>query len=140
MACGGIAKRLRRRVAQHLIKRDSSVATGTSAACLNPDFITEVVWWCEPDFADQAVLEAAELVAFEHFDPALRSRGTITDRARRLAKGEEFQARMYGLFTGASPGKIVLPSVLDMLRRLEALERSMSKLQGLLRRQGIFPT
>jgi excinuclease UvrABC nuclease subunit len=31
----GVAKQLRRRMMQHLVKRDSSIATGTSAVALN---------------------------------------------------------------------------------------------------------
>jgi hypothetical protein len=38
----GIADSLKARVEQHLVRRDSSVATGTSAVCLNPDYVTEV--------------------------------------------------------------------------------------------------
>lgn len=58
----GIADALKRRVMQHLVKRDSSVATGTSAATLNPDYITEVSWWEHPNFLQRHVLQAAELV------------------------------------------------------------------------------
>jgi len=38
----GIAGTLKNRVIQHLIRRGSSVATGTSAAGLNPDLTTGV--------------------------------------------------------------------------------------------------
>jgi hypothetical protein len=41
----GLADNLRRRVNQHLVNRDSSVTTGTSAAGLNPDHIRAVEWW-----------------------------------------------------------------------------------------------
>jgi hypothetical protein len=41
----GIADNLKRRVMQHLVRGDSSVATGTSAVVLNPDYVTEVRWW-----------------------------------------------------------------------------------------------
>ena len=40
----GIGDELKCRVHQHLVKRDSSVVTGTSAVGLNPDYITEVRW------------------------------------------------------------------------------------------------
>jgi hypothetical protein len=49
----GIADDLRGRISQHLIKRDSSVTTGTSAVGLNPDLISEIRW--------REVLEAASL-------------------------------------------------------------------------------
>ena len=41
----GVASKLRQRIIQHLVNRDSSVATGTSAACLNPDYVSEIRWW-----------------------------------------------------------------------------------------------
>ena len=46
----GIAGKLKQRIIQHLIRRDSSVATGTSAVALNPDYITQVKWWEHSDF------------------------------------------------------------------------------------------
>jgi hypothetical protein len=42
---------------------------------LNPDYVTELRWWEHPDFAERYVLEAAELVAYDMLNPALRSRG-----------------------------------------------------------------
>jgi hypothetical protein len=80
----GLAQKLRTRIEQHLIRRDNSVTTGASAACLNPDLVTEIRWWTHPDFEKIDVLEAAELVAFDVMEPALRSRGNITDRAKTL--------------------------------------------------------
>lgn len=38
----GIGGDLRERVSQHLVKRDSSVVTGTTAVGLNPDHVREV--------------------------------------------------------------------------------------------------
>src|SRR3712207_4555331 len=61
----GIADVLRRRIIQHLVNRDSSVATGTAAVGLNPDYVTAVRWWEHPEFGQRHVLEAAELVAFD---------------------------------------------------------------------------
>jgi hypothetical protein len=84
----GLASNLRQRLTQHLIRRDSSVMTGVSAVSLNPDLITEVRWWEHPDFARQEILEADELVAFDVLEPALRSRGGITDRAKQIYKEE----------------------------------------------------
>lgn len=71
----GLAKKLRGRVDQHLVRRDSSVTTGVSAVSLNSDFVTQVRWWTHPDFDKQDILEAAELVAFDVLEPSLRSRG-----------------------------------------------------------------
>src|SRR5690349_21209565 len=74
--CGGTGKRmhvayvgitdsLKRRAAQHLLSRDSSVATGTSAVGINPDYVTEIRWWEHRRFSKRSGREAAELVAFD---------------------------------------------------------------------------
>ncbi len=94
VAYTGIAGKLRQRVAQHLVLRDSSVATGTSAAVLNPDYVTRVEWWTSPEFSDRHVLEAAELIAFDVLNPALRSRGTTSEAARRRYEDSMFRNRM----------------------------------------------
>ena len=54
----GLGSKLRGRVEQHLVRRDSSVTTGVSAVSLNPDKVTEVRWWVHPDFEKPDVLEA----------------------------------------------------------------------------------
>jgi predicted GIY-YIG superfamily endonuclease len=79
----GIASNLKRRVVQHLVNRDSSVATGTSAVNINPDYVTGVGWWEHSLFRERRLLEAAELVAFEVLEPVLRSRGVGTVRAKQ---------------------------------------------------------
>jgi predicted GIY-YIG superfamily endonuclease len=38
----GIAGHLKRRIEQHLIRRDSSVTTGTSVVSLNPELVTKL--------------------------------------------------------------------------------------------------
>ena len=73
----GMADKLKRRIEQHLINRDSSVTTGTSATGLNPDHVTELRWWENPKFSNRNFLHASELVAFDLFQPTLRSRGNI---------------------------------------------------------------
>jgi hypothetical protein len=140
----GIAGSLRARVEQHLVRRDSSVATGTSAVCLNPEYVTEVYWWEHPDLTKREVLEAAELVAFDVLDPALRSRGGITDRAKELHDSPEFLKKMRTLFSGEPTGQLTIPSLAgaleqiadlnerlaDVESRLAKVEESPSKLRG----------
>ncbi len=74
-ACVGLGSKLKSRVEQHLIRRDSNVTTGVSAVSLNPDYLTEVRWWERSDFDKQEVLEAAELVAFDVLKPAIMTIG-----------------------------------------------------------------
>ena len=89
---------------QHLVGRNSNVATGTSAVVLNPDYITEVRWWEHPDFGDPSTREAAELVAFEVLDPVLKSRDTIHDQARQLYDDKDFRDCMHCLVVSLVEG------------------------------------
>jgi hypothetical protein len=131
----GLADVLKRRVRQHLVNRDSSVVTGVSAVSLNPDLVTEVRWWEHPDFADRRVLQAAELVAFDILEPALRSRGGITNEARQLYADTEFSARMSTLFSGDATGRLVISTLQSALERIGDLERRVLTLEQLLQEQ-----
>ena len=126
----GIAKSLRGRVEQHLIRRDSSVATGVSAVNLNPDAITEARWWEHPRFGERAVLEAAELVAFDALEPALRSRGNITAQARALYADPEIVGEMRALFASVPAGRLILPSLAEALTRIVSLEERVAALES----------
>jgi hypothetical protein len=59
----GIGSNLRQRITQHLIRRDSSVTTGVTAVSLNPDLVSDVLWWEADEFSDPIALEAAERIA-----------------------------------------------------------------------------
>lgn len=69
----GIGGSLQQRISQHLVRRDSSIATGVSAVHLNPERVAEVRWWEHPAFAQQDDLEAAELVVFNVLESAPQS-------------------------------------------------------------------
>jgi len=125
----GIAKNLRSRIDQHLIRRDSSVTTGTTATGLNPDYVTEVTWWKHRRFHSRAVLEAAELIAYDVLEPALRSRGGVTNRAKDLYRDDEFFEEMESLFRGDPAGRLVLPTLQTALDRLSSLEKRVEELE-----------
>jgi hypothetical protein len=95
---------------------------GTSATQFNPDYITELEWWEHPDFAERHVLEAAEMVAFQVLDPALRSRGAPQHRSRELYAQEAFRGKMQALFEGAPAGRPVIVTLEDALERIAELE------------------
>lgn len=80
----GTSSNLCQRITQHLIRLDSSVATGTSAAGLNVDYVTGLDWWKHPGFSERDALRAAESVAFQVLDPAVRIRSNITNGASAL--------------------------------------------------------
>ena len=126
----GLASNLRQRLTQHLIRRDSSVVTGVSAVSLNPDLITAVRWWEHPDFARQEILEAAELVAFDVLEPALRSRGWMTDRAKQMYQDESFREQMRQVFLGDPAGSLILPTLPQALERISDLERRVTELES----------
>ncbi len=129
----GIGAKLRTRVEQHLISRDSSVTTGRAAAQLQADLVREVRWWEAPAFADRVALEAAELVAQTVLDPALRSRGTERGAARALCDAQEFRDRMGERCRGEPTGCVVLPTLESAMTRIDQLEDRVAELEELLR-------
>ncbi len=120
---------LKRRIKQHLTQRDSSIATGTTAVGLNPDYVREVSWWTHPDFNDEIRLEAAESVAFESFDPALRSRGGTRKEATALSQDSAFRLQMRSLFSREPDGRLRIWTLEDAFERISELERRVSDLE-----------
>jgi hypothetical protein len=129
----GIADKLRQRVSQHLVRRDSSIVTGTSIVSLNPDYVTEIRWWEFPDFLKRDYLEAAEVIAFEIFDPVLRSRGKLTERANQLLKDDDFQKKMRALLNSPFQGNMVFFDFQDVLEKLNEMENELSVLKKHIR-------
>jgi hypothetical protein len=125
----GIADRLRTRIVQHLVRRDSSVTTGVATVALNPDLVTEIKWWRHARFSDRLALQAAELIAFEILNPVLRSRGNITRDAERISKQARFRADMEKLFRGPPEEHLILPSTDLILERLDDLEERVRRLE-----------
>jgi hypothetical protein len=77
-------------------------------------------------------MEAAELVAFDVFEPALRSRGAITERARQLYAEEPFRKRMGALFAEAPAGQLVILTLPDVVERLAQLEERLRRIESRL--------
>jgi ribonuclease HI len=116
-------------VKQHLVNRDSSVTNGASAAGLNPDHIRAVEWWTDSGFSDRTTLAAAELVAFEMLQPALRSRGGITASAQALADDAGFRAQITTLL-GTPSGRLDIPQLIDLIDRVAELEARVARLEA----------
>lgn len=125
----GLTRDLRGRIRQHFIRRDSSIVTGTSAATLNPDLVTKLEWWLHDRFSDTTNRRAAELVALEMFEPALRSRGRVTEKAESLSKDPQFRKEMEELFKGAPSGSVEIPTLSDALETIRKLQDRVSKLE-----------
>ena len=130
----GIAGKLKQRIVQHLIRRDSSVATGTSAVSLNPDQLTRMEWWEYPSFDKTVNLKAAEMVAFDILQPALRSRGRNDSAGREVMAQASFRESMVALFKGQPSGAVDFLSLSDAMKRIELLEQRVEHLEGLLKR------
>lgn len=126
----GIGDNLRQRVTQHLVNRNSSATTDTGAVRLHPDHISAVAWWEHPSFVDRVELEAAELVAFDALEPAMRSRGGITATANRRAADEAFRDAMTTMFAGAPTGRLELTTFAALVKRVSALERRLDRLEN----------
>ncbi len=125
----GITDALQRRIIQHLVARDSSITVGTSAVGLNPDYVTEVRWWEHPEFKERSVLEAAELVAFDMLDPALRSRSNIRRQARQLYADEEFRQKMRSLLAGEPAGRLCILTLQDAIEKIAEIEKRLQALE-----------
>jgi hypothetical protein len=125
----GLSGNLRSRIRQHFLRRDSSIVTGTSAASLNPDLVTRLEWWLSEKFEDRDYLQAAELIAFDKFEPTLRSRGRITSEAEALAETTEVVEEIESLLEEGPTGTVDIPTLSDALSRIERLEGRIDQLE-----------
>ena len=71
----------------------------------------------------------AELVAFDVMEPALRSRGNITDRAKTLYGQADFCDQMKALFTSTPAGVLVLPTLREAIEKIAVLEERVRRLE-----------
>jgi len=125
----GISSNLKSRLRQHMIRRDSSATTNVSAVRLDPDYIRKIKWWTSDKFEDKKVLEAAELIAFDIFNPVLRSKGSVSVSAKELYDNEDFNKEMINKFKEGYSGEIVFPNFNLVLDRLDKLEREVERLK-----------
>jgi hypothetical protein len=128
----GIAGKLKQRIVQHLIRRDSSVATGTSAVSLNPDQLTRMEWWEHPTFDRTVNLKAAEMVAFDVLQPALRSRGRDDSAGREVMAQASFRESMVALFKGQPSGAVDFLSLSDALQRIDQMVKRIEALEAMV--------
>jgi hypothetical protein len=130
----GITGDLRSRIKQHFVRRDSSVVTGTSATSLNPDLVTRVEWWVDDRFEDRSYLKAAELVAFEILDPALRSRGGVSKEAEAIATEANHRSQLQSLIQTGPSATVEIPTLTDALQAVQSLQERISDLEETVRR------
>lgn len=123
---------LKTRILEHLVYRNSSITTGVNVVSLNPDCVTRIAWWEHPKFDKSYKLKAAELVAFDVFEPTLRSRGNIEKQANQLYKDENFNREMKALFESEPAGYLITPVLQNAFKRILELEKSLAVLQNRL--------
>jgi hypothetical protein len=125
----GMAGDLHLRLFQHFVRRDSSVVAA-AAVRLDLDYIRYVEWWEHAYFSDGARRHAAELVAFDVFEPVLRSRGNPSRAAMKLYDDPSFRAELEGIFKAAPAGRlhhVRLPDVARQVHYLEARIRALEE-------------
>ena len=128
----GITGNIQGRLIQHFLRRDSSVVTGTAAAGLNIDAVRYVDWWEHELLADETGRHAAELIAFDVLDPALRSRGNPRQAALALRNDPAFVETITTLLRGQPTGRYQAPHLGSIADRLTDLEERVDELQRLL--------
>ncbi len=124
----GMAGDLHGRLFQHFVRKDSSVVAA-AAVRLDLDYIRHVDGWYRDEFADGSVRHAAELVAFDVFEPVLRSRGNPSRPAVELHADATFHDRMEGVFRGAPDGRFVHVRLPDVARQVHALAARVTALE-----------
>ena len=130
----GIAGILKRRIVQHFIRRNSSVTTGASAVSLNPDLLTRMEWWEHPTFDKTVNLKAAEMLAFDVLQPALRSRGREDKAGRDVYDDPKFKETMVALFDGKPTGAISFLTLTQAMHRIDHLEKRIEALEALVKK------
>ena len=119
-------------MSQYLLKRDSSVATGSIAISLNPENIAECHWWIHESFGTREYLEAAELIAFERFNLTLVSRVTPSARSLEISNDEVFKKQMDKLFSNVPSGYIKFYDLSCAINIIKELENEMLELRKVI--------
>jgi hypothetical protein len=125
----GQASKLRERLQQHLVRRDSSVTTGAAVVSLNPELVRTVVWWTHDDFSDPAMLGAAELTAFDVLDPILRSQGQPSALARSRYDETLVRKKFQQLFSGLPSGDLTIETLAGLSAQLKNLEARLGAVE-----------
>ena len=131
----GMGGNLHRRLFQHFIRQDSSVVAA-AAVRLDLDYVRFVEWWEHDDFSDGAKLHAAELVAFDVFEPVLRSRGNPSRAAVELYNDPSFREEFERFFRAGPAGRMFHARLPDLARDVYRLEARVLALEERLAEHG----
>ena len=128
----GLSNKLRESVSQHLLKSDSSIATGASAISLNLENIAECHWRIHESFGIRVYLAAAELIAFERLNFTLVSRVTPSTRALEISNDEDFKKQMDKLFLNVPSGYIKFHDLSWAINKIKELENEILELRKVI--------
>jgi hypothetical protein len=120
---------------RHDIRRDSSVVAA-AAVHLDLDYIRYVEWWEHEHFNDDTTRQAAELVAFDVLQPALRSRGMAPLAAQELYSDPDRHAELEQVFRAEPTGRFFHARLPDVARQVHALEARIAALEETIRDAG----
>ena len=126
----GVADHLKHRVNQHLVRHNSSITTGESAVKLQTDHVVKISWWEHRYFTDRVKLEAAELIAFELFNPIINSRTVPRKESVELLTDDKFTKSIQELLRSPPNGVIALKSLNE---RVQSLEKRIIELEQKMR-------
>ncbi len=96
---------------------------------MNIELVHHVDWWEHPKFVEENHRHAAEMIAFDVLDPALRSRGRPRRNAQQLASDGPFRVLMQDLFAQSPTGRLTPPRLSDIATRLSAVEARLDELE-----------
>ncbi|MGE3804401.1 MAG: hypothetical protein AB7K24_06990 [Gemmataceae bacterium] len=118
----GFATNLRKALEGHFKKRmRDTFPTGSTQ-------LTEIRWWLHDDFHDPVVLEAACLVAHDALErKAHKKRKSAT--AWQMHRDKSFCFRMANALSGKPNGRLLVPSMPQVLKRLHSVERRLRQLE-----------
>ena len=131
----GESRKLRKRIKDHIVNRDSTAVTRLSPTMLNPDYVYRICWWqCDSVFDEQVNRQAAELVAFDVLGSSHRSRAPISKKAKDRAREQPFRTNMEKLFNGEPAGYYYPPTLLNLTNCVSKLCERVSELESEIER------
>jgi hypothetical protein len=125
----GIADSLKRRAAQHLLNRDSSVATGTAAVGINPDYVTEIQWWEHRRFLTEQRWKQPNSLPSIFLIRHFAAESLFPRLALQLFKKITFKKEMQKLPGNNPAGSVSLPSLDKVARRLSRVEARLEEIE-----------
>ena len=128
----GQTTKLKNRITQHLVRRDSSIVTGASGYSLDPDHVKRISWWEHHLFVEENNLTAAELIAFNQLNPIIRSQGN-KKQSSQILSDENFVQEMVQLFQGEPTGELNIVDLNQALQRISKLEDRIRQLEEKLK-------